>query len=194
MPSPWSLSDKLIFKNVSRRRVLAEGGQEPRATRRPAAASPRWSAAEPAQGTDFFPPFFSFALCFCRTIRWHEGCFLDFFAVLFGQVIEKEAKNFIDESFKTLRSAEAAFDMLLKFKHIRSREAINRQMMMKFNDILVQYCKEVSDKTCRRWSVNSPATVCLSPTFRAPVALPHARGPRSTGATAQPALCRWSIE
>ncbi|XP_007489994.2 dynein axonemal heavy chain 10 isoform X1 [Monodelphis domestica] len=58
-------------------------------------------------------------------------------------VIEKEAKNFIDESFKTLRSAEAAFDMLLKFKHIRSREAINKQMMMKFNDILNQYCKEI---------------------------------------------------
>uniref|UniRef100_A0ABI7Z6S1 Dynein axonemal heavy chain 10 n=2 Tax=Felis catus TaxID=9685 RepID=A0ABI7Z6S1_FELCA len=58
-------------------------------------------------------------------------------------VIEKEAKNFIDESFKTLRSAEAAFDMLLKFKHIRSRDAINRQMMMKFNDILAQYCKEI---------------------------------------------------
>ncbi|XP_044296574.1 dynein axonemal heavy chain 10 isoform X1 [Varanus komodoensis] len=57
--------------------------------------------------------------------------------------IEKEAKSFIDESFKTLRSAEAAFDMLLNFKHIRSREAINKQMMMKFNDILVQYCKEV---------------------------------------------------
>uniref|UniRef100_A0A8C0KP17 Dynein axonemal heavy chain 10 n=1 Tax=Canis lupus dingo TaxID=286419 RepID=A0A8C0KP17_CANLU len=58
-------------------------------------------------------------------------------------VIEKKAKSFIDESFKTLRSAEAAFDMLLKFKHIRSREAINRQMMMKFNDILAQYCKEI---------------------------------------------------
>ena len=66
--------------------------------------------------------------------------------VCFWQVIEKEAKNFIDESFKTLRSAEAAFDMLLKFKHIRSREAINRQMMMKFNDILAQYCKEVTEK------------------------------------------------
>ncbi|XP_030074215.1 dynein axonemal heavy chain 10 [Microcaecilia unicolor] len=57
--------------------------------------------------------------------------------------IEGEAKNFIDESFKTLRSAEAAFDMLLKFKHIRSREAINKQMMKKFNDILTQYCKEI---------------------------------------------------
>ncbi|XP_078523750.1 dynein axonemal heavy chain 10 isoform X2 [Lissotriton helveticus] len=57
--------------------------------------------------------------------------------------IEEEAKNFIDESFKTLRSAEAAFDMLLKFKHIRSREAINKQMMKKFNEIFAQYCKEV---------------------------------------------------
>ncbi|GAB0196984.1 dynein axonemal heavy chain 10 [Grus japonensis] len=60
-------------------------------------------------------------------------------------VIEEETKNFIDESFKTLRSAEAAFDMLLKFKHIRSRETINKQMMMKFNDILDQYCKEVKN-------------------------------------------------
>eukprot|EP00062_Callorhinchus_milii_P021625 gi/632978548/ref/XP_007905975.1/ PREDICTED: dynein heavy chain 10, axonemal [Callorhinchus milii] len=59
------------------------------------------------------------------------------------QAIEGEAKNFIDESFKTLRSAEAAFDMLLRFKHIRSREAVNKQMMRKFNDILTQYCKEV---------------------------------------------------
>lgn len=33
--------------------------------------------------------------------------------------------------------------MLLNFKHIRSRETINKQMMMKFNDILDQYCKEV---------------------------------------------------
>ncbi|MBN3296580.1 DYH10 protein, partial [Amia calva] len=59
------------------------------------------------------------------------------------QAIEGEAINFIDQSFKTLRSAEAAFDMLLKFKHIRSREAINNQMMKKFNEILAQYCKEV---------------------------------------------------
>jgi hypothetical protein len=36
--------------------------------------------------------------------------------------------------------------MLLKFKHIRSREAINRQMMMKFNDILAQYYKEVTGR------------------------------------------------
>ena len=57
--------------------------------------------------------------------------------------IDNEAKHFIDDSFKTLRSAEGAFDMLLKFKHIRSREAINNQMMRKFNDILLQFGKEV---------------------------------------------------
>ncbi|XP_052801261.1 dynein axonemal heavy chain 10-like isoform X3 [Mya arenaria] len=57
--------------------------------------------------------------------------------------IENEAKQFIDESFQSLRSAEGAFNLLLKFKHIRSREAINNQMMQKFRDILVQYQKEV---------------------------------------------------
>ena len=57
--------------------------------------------------------------------------------------IDNEAKHFIDDSFKTLRSAEGAFDMLLRFKHIRSREAINNQMMRKFNDIMLQFGKEV---------------------------------------------------
>ena len=57
--------------------------------------------------------------------------------------IENEAKHFIDDSFKALRSAEGAFDMLLNFRHIRSRDAINSQMMRKFNDILLQFEKEV---------------------------------------------------
>ena len=38
------------------------------------------------------------------------------------QSIENEAKHFIDESFKKLRSAEGAFDMLHNFKHIRSAD------------------------------------------------------------------------
>ena len=58
-------------------------------------------------------------------------------------LIEDEAKRFIDASFKTLRSAEGAFEMLLNFKHIRSRDSINSQMMRKFNDILAQFDKEV---------------------------------------------------
>ncbi|KAG9351776.1 hypothetical protein JZ751_023027 [Albula glossodonta] len=57
--------------------------------------------------------------------------------------IEEEAIHFIDDSFKTLRSATVAFDMLLKFKHIRSRARINEKMMKKFCDILAQYCKEI---------------------------------------------------
>ena len=59
------------------------------------------------------------------------------------QRIEMEANTFIDESFKTLRSAEGAFDMLHNFKHIRSRDAINSTMMKKFNEILTQFEKEV---------------------------------------------------
>uniref|UniRef100_A0A8C2U8V4 Dynein axonemal heavy chain 10 n=1 Tax=Coturnix japonica TaxID=93934 RepID=A0A8C2U8V4_COTJA len=60
-------------------------------------------------------------------------------------IIEEDAKNFIDKSFKNLRSAETAFDMLLNFKNTRCRETINKQLMMKFNDILDQYCKEVEN-------------------------------------------------
>lgn len=58
--------------------------------------------------------------------------------------IEEDAISIIDQSFKTLRSSTAAFNMLLKFKHVHSREAINSHLMRKFNDVLVQYCKEVS--------------------------------------------------
>lgn len=59
------------------------------------------------------------------------------------QVIEDEAISIIDQLFKTLRSSTAAFKMLLKFKHVHSREAINKHLMRKFSDVLVQYCKEV---------------------------------------------------
>ena len=57
--------------------------------------------------------------------------------------IESEAKIFINQSFKKLRSAEGAFEMLLRFKNIRSREAINDEMMKKFTDTLSQYVREV---------------------------------------------------
>ena len=57
--------------------------------------------------------------------------------------IEEETINFINESFKKLRSAEAAYDLFQKFKHIRSRKSINEEMMKRFNDILLQFTKEV---------------------------------------------------
>jgi dynein heavy chain, axonemal len=57
--------------------------------------------------------------------------------------IEEATKTFINDSFKNLRSAEGAFDLLQKFKHIKTRETINKQMMAKFSDILVRYEDEV---------------------------------------------------
>ncbi|RKP21444.1 hypothetical protein ROZALSC1DRAFT_11414, partial [Rozella allomycis CSF55] len=57
--------------------------------------------------------------------------------------IEDMAKQFIDASFKKLRSAEGAFDLLLNIKNIKSRESINKQLLQKFNDILEQYSKEI---------------------------------------------------
>eukprot|EP00960_Hanusia_phi_P039624 753955-Hanusia_phi.AAC.6 len=57
--------------------------------------------------------------------------------------IEEETKTFINESFKKLRSAEGAFDLLQKFKHIKTRDSINKQMMDKFSDILGRYKEEV---------------------------------------------------
>nr|XP_061803884.1 dynein axonemal heavy chain 10-like [Nerophis lumbriciformis] len=57
--------------------------------------------------------------------------------------IEREIIAFIDQSFKTLRSSTAAFEMLVKYNDIRSRPAINNHLMKKTNDVLAQYCKEV---------------------------------------------------
>jgi dynein heavy chain len=57
--------------------------------------------------------------------------------------IEEATKTFINESFKKLRSAEGAFELLQKFKHIKTRESINKQMMDKFSDILGRYKEEV---------------------------------------------------
>ena len=57
--------------------------------------------------------------------------------------IEGRTRSFIDSSFQKLRSAEGAFDLLQNFKTIQARESIQKQMMMKFTDILLQYSKEV---------------------------------------------------
>lgn len=57
--------------------------------------------------------------------------------------IEDMAKQFIDASFKKLRSAEGAFDLLQNIKNIKSRESINNQLMSKWSEILDQYTREV---------------------------------------------------
>ncbi|KAK6624941.1 hypothetical protein RUM44_011805 [Polyplax serrata] len=58
--------------------------------------------------------------------------------------LEKEAKIFIDESFKILRSSEEALEMLLKFKHIKTRSSIQEQLMTKFDVVMQQFSKEIS--------------------------------------------------
>lgn len=42
------------------------------------------------------------------------------------------------------RSSEEALEILLKFKHIKTREAIQQQLMKKFDPILYQFTKEVA--------------------------------------------------
>ena len=59
------------------------------------------------------------------------------------EAIERSAKVFIDASFKKLRSAEDAFDLLQSFKSIKSEGAIGKTMADKFNDILEQFTREI---------------------------------------------------
>src|SRR5436309_1316509 len=57
--------------------------------------------------------------------------------------IEEMARSFLDASFKKLRSAEGAFDLLQNVRSVKSRESINRQLMTKWYEILDQYSREV---------------------------------------------------
>ncbi|KAL3287845.1 hypothetical protein HHI36_002303 [Cryptolaemus montrouzieri] len=57
--------------------------------------------------------------------------------------LDMEAVNFIDQSFKILRSSEIALEMLIKFKHMETRQVILDRLMSKFDVILDQFMKEV---------------------------------------------------
>lgn len=72
--------------------------------------------------------------------------------------IEELAKSFIDASFKKLRSAEGAFDMLQNIKNLKSRDAINKQLMSKWYEILDQYAFEVdeTERIFRKKEANPP--------------------------------------
>lgn len=72
--------------------------------------------------------------------------------------IENMTRKFIDTSFQKLRSAEGAFDLLQNFQNIQSRESINKQMMEKYKDILLQYSKELEklDEQFQRYKHRPP--------------------------------------
>ena len=60
--------------------------------------------------------------------------------------IEKAAKSFVDASFKKLRSAEDAFDLLCSFERVESvggQGVMGRTMQSKFYDILEQFTREI---------------------------------------------------
>ncbi|CAF1057845.1 unnamed protein product [Didymodactylos carnosus] len=57
--------------------------------------------------------------------------------------IEQEAKMFIRASFTQLRSAEGAFDMLIKFQKIGTGHVLSHEMIRQFTAILVQYRREL---------------------------------------------------
>lgn len=59
------------------------------------------------------------------------------------KILEGKAKYFINECFKILRSSEKALEMLLKFKHLETRESIEKQLMNKFDQIMDHFNKEV---------------------------------------------------
>jgi len=58
--------------------------------------------------------------------------------------LEDQAKFYIDECFMVLISAENSLEMLLKFKNIKTRAAIQHQLFRKFNVIMQQFSKEIS--------------------------------------------------
>ncbi|KAJ8963302.1 hypothetical protein NQ318_018771 [Aromia moschata] len=62
--------------------------------------------------------------------------------------LDLEGVGFIDQSFKMIRqatakSSESALEMLLKFKHMETRQLIQDRLMLKFDVILDQYMKEI---------------------------------------------------
>ncbi|EZA57210.1 Dynein heavy chain 10, axonemal [Ooceraea biroi] len=57
--------------------------------------------------------------------------------------LEDQAKFYIDECFTVLISAENALEMLLKFKNLKTRAAIQQQLLRKFDVIMQQFSKEI---------------------------------------------------
>jgi dynein heavy chain, axonemal len=60
---------------------------------------------------------------------------------------KKATRNLINTSFRRLRSAEGAFELLQNFKKIKSKGAIKEQMESKLLDILDQFSREIDAVT-----------------------------------------------
>ena len=59
-------------------------------------------------------------------------------------MLDKMCHSFLDTAFNSLRSAEGAFEVLQRFQHMQSRDTIQKQLMEKFDAVLVRYGEEVT--------------------------------------------------
>ena len=69
--------------------------------------------------------------------------------------VDRMTREFIEQSFQKLRSAEAAFDLVQNFRNIQSRESINQHINERYHDILTQYQKEL-DHIRAIWEAGCP--------------------------------------
>ena len=60
---------------------------------------------------------------------------------------------------------QGAFAMLQNFQHVRSREAINRQLRLKYDDVLTKFCQELDDvdKIFQQHRAHPPAPISMPP-------------------------------
>jgi dynein heavy chain len=59
--------------------------------------------------------------------------------------LEAQAEIFIDECFHALIRAEDGLAMLMKFRNMKTRESVQRQLATKFDVIMQQFSKEVNE-------------------------------------------------
>ena len=59
-------------------------------------------------------------------------------------ILDKMCHSFLDTAFNSLRSAEGAFEVLQRFQDMESRKSIQKQLMEKFDAVLVRYGEEVT--------------------------------------------------
>ncbi|XP_012272400.1 dynein heavy chain 10, axonemal [Orussus abietinus] len=79
--------------------------------------------------------------------------------------LENQAQFFIDECFRVLIRATDALEMLLKFKNIKTREAIQQLLLRKFDVIMQQFSKEITlvENIFNRGKRNPPLLVYHPP-------------------------------
>ena len=92
------------------------------------------------QRLNLIPPTLSHPCSYANAIEW-KAKKANFYQE--NEDMKNATRELIDTSFRKLRSAEGACDLLQSFKSIKSKGAIQKQVMNKFNDILEQFSREL---------------------------------------------------